>query len=630
MLKQPLLINILGHAAGTLIFLIFLVLLYSGRGWSGGRGRSLSGLAACLSLVWNLGSLVVLTWPGLPKPVLDSVVAVSFSVLSLLPAVLLHISLNRRWRGLVTAGYVLGLTAVFLHFWEFRSDGALLHQRALLLITSGFLVLTTVAVFDSVRGSDAVRRSSGVRILTAMCLALFAMSFVHFGAGHPSQAWSSELIVHHAGIPLAMLILLQDDRFVLLDAFVRFLANAALAAVLAVLLISVAFRLTPIERVVQDPLHEGLLLIGICLALVVFAWMRSKLQAWLTSAIFGRGGTADLPNRVKDAPAFANEEQYLGWAAAALAAAVRTTDYTVVAGSEFGNAMDISVPVLARASSLPDSSLRWSWAEVILPVRVGPNQVRIILLGRRQGGQRYLSEDLDALSRTSSEMAGRIEAMHREELQRLVSQAELRALQSQINPHFLFNALNTLYGTIPREAGGARRMVLNLADIFRYFLQSDKAFVPLAHEMAIVRAYLEVEQLRLGDRLKVEIDIDSAADDVSIPVLTIQPLVENAIKHGVAQVAGPGYVRIKCELRGEQLGVSVEDSGSGGEAEGGGAGVGLQNVKRRLEICYGQAAQLRLTIGKQRSLVELEIPVSDVTASPVSTLMPGLNQSTNP
>ena len=89
-------------------------------------------------------------------------------------------------------------------------------------------------------------------------------------------------------------------------------------------------------------------------------------------------------------------------------------------------------------------------------------------------------------------------------MNRLVSQAELRALQSQINPHFLFNALNTLYGTIPREAAGARRMVLNLAEIFRYFLQSDKTFVPLAQEMQIVRAYLEVEQLRLGDRLSVE------------------------------------------------------------------------------------------------------------------------------
>src|SRR6202035_5000156 len=121
------------------------------------------------------------------------------------------------------------------------------------------------------------------------------------------------------------------------------------------------------------------------------------------------------------------------------------------------------------------------------------------------GGRRYLSEDLQALSRLTAAIVEQVERFRNSEMQRLVSQAELRALQSQINPHFLFNALNTLYGTIPREASTARRIVLNLADIFRYFLQSDKTFVPLAQEMQIVRAYLEVEQSRLGNRLHVDI-----------------------------------------------------------------------------------------------------------------------------
>ncbi|HEY2014862.1 MAG TPA: histidine kinase, partial [Bryobacteraceae bacterium] len=134
-------------------------------------------------------------------------------------------------------------------------------------------------------------------------------------------------------------------------------------------------------------------------------------------------------------------------------------------------------------------------------------------------------------------------------MRRLVSQAELRALQSQINPHFLFNALNTLYGTIPREAVGARRMVLNLADMFRYFLQSDKTFVPLSQEMQIVRAYLEVEQYRLGNRLEMEIQVDDAALEVPIPVLSIQPLVENAIKHGLSLRTEPGYILIQARAQ---------------------------------------------------------------------------------
>ena len=121
-LNQPLLINVLGHAAGALIFAIFLVLLYSGRGWSGSHGRYLPGLAAALSLLWNLGSLVVLAWPGMPGGLQGVLLAFSFSTLTLLPAVLLHISLGGRSRGLVIAGYVLGTIASAMHFVEIRGQ----------------------------------------------------------------------------------------------------------------------------------------------------------------------------------------------------------------------------------------------------------------------------------------------------------------------------------------------------------------------------------------------------------------------------------------------------------------------------------------------------------------------------
>jgi two-component system sensor histidine kinase AlgZ len=207
------------------------------------------------------------------------------------------------------------------------------------------------------------------------------------------------------------------------------------------------------------------------------------------------------------------------------------------------------------------------------------------------------------------EIAERVEALRRQEMNRLVSQAELRALQSQINPHFLFNALNTLYGTIPREAPGARRMVINMAEIFRYFLQSDRTFVPLAEEMQIVRAYLEVEQLRLGDRLKVEIHVDQTALDVPVPVLSVQPLVENAIKHGIAQSAEPGYLHVRIELRGGELRIIVENSNNPAVAEAAGTGVGLQNVRRRLEICYGPGATLRLAPELYKTTAEICIPL---------------------
>ncbi|MBZ5727686.1 MAG: histidine kinase [Acidobacteriia bacterium] len=609
-LDDPLLINIMGHAAGALIFAIFLALLYRGRGWSGARGHHLSGLAAALSLAWNLGSLLVLASPGVPTSLLDLLAAFSFSALSLLPAVLLHVSLEDRWPALVRAGYLLSGVAVIMHFREIWGNGPALHQRALLLITVGFLLLTAAAVVRDAFHRGPARGWRGTRIVAAMCLALFATSFVHFGTGHASQAWSSELFVHHAGIPLALFVLLQDYRFVLLDAFVRFLANALLAAILTGLVIAAAFRLVLVDRVVRDPLHEALLLISVCLFLVVFAWLRNRVQAWLTHAIFRRGSVADLPNRIKDCPSFSSEQQYLDWAAAAIAAAVRTEDYEVAPQRHFEAAANLHLPMLAGALGGFDWPRRWSWAEVVIPVRLGPENLKLFLLGGRQGGQRYLGEDLAALARTAAEIAGRVETLRHEEMNRLVSQAELRALQSQINPHFLFNALNTLYGTIPREASGARGMVLRLAEIFRYFLQSDKTFVPLEQEIEIVRAYLEVEQLRLGDRLRVEMQIDEAARDVPIPVLSVQPLVENAIRHGVAPVAEPGYVHVRVELDGGKLRILVENSGDGTASESAGTGVGLQNVRRRLQICYGPAASLRLERASQKTTAELSIPIS--------------------
>ena len=586
-INQPLLINILGHASGALIFAIFLCLLFSGRGWSGGRGRYLSGLAAALSLVWNLGSLIVLVWPGMPAGASGLVVAISFSVLSLLPAVLLQLSLGDSQPAVVVCGYVLSAVAVGMHFWEIAGNGAALHQAALLLITVGFLALTAIAVTAVAIRRDPLRRSGGARIATAMCLALFAMSFVHFGAGHASHAWSSELVVHHAGIPLALFVLLQDYRFVLLDAFVRFLANAFLAAALTWLVIEATFRLELVERTVPEPLREALLLIGVGLFLVLFAWLRNRVQSWLTRAVFRQGSLANLAGRVKEGPAFTDEEQYLDWAAAVIAAAVGTADYAVVGQTE----------------------VQAQWAEALVPIRLGEGDSRVLVLGRRQGGRRYLSEDLDTLAKAASEIAGRVESLRRQEMNRLVSQAELRALRSQINPHFLFNALNALYGAIPREAGGARRMVLNLAEIFRYSLQSDKAFVPLAQEMQIVRAYLELEQCRLASRLDVQIEVDDAALQIPIPALSIQPLVENAVKHGVALRIEPGYVRITAQCRNEELRISVENSASGRATEAPVTGVGLQNVRRRLEICYGAGAELRFSPGMEFTTVEIRIPL---------------------
>jgi two-component system LytT family sensor kinase len=183
-------------------------------------------------------------------------------------------------------------------------------------------------------------------------------------------------------------------------------------------------------------------------------------------------------------------------------------------------------------------------------------------------------------------------------------------LQSQINPHFLFNALNTLYGIIPREASGARKTVLNLAEIFRYFLQSERSFIQLSDELEIVKAYLEIERLRLGPRLEVRIDVDDAALPVLIPILSIQPLVENAIKHGLSSKPGPGLLGLRATILDGELRILVEDNGLGLNTENPGPGVGLTNVKRRLQLCFGPDADILIDSSSEGTKVQFAIPLA--------------------
>jgi LytS/YehU family sensor histidine kinase len=291
------------------------------------------------------------------------------------------------------------------------------------------------------------------------------------------------------------------------------------------------------------------------------------------------------------------EAEYLGWAVERLAESMGAS-LIQGAGEELERRLagcDLIFPTPAADLSELRRELEGGGVEAVVPLRFSPGDVRYVLLGRRVGGRRYLSEDLQALARLAAQIVERVEEVRQSEMRRLVSQAELRALQAQIHPHFLFNALNTLYGVIPKEAAGARRTVVNLADIFRYFLQSDKTYIPLGEELRIVNAYLEIESLRLGPKLRTEIHVDEAALRIPIPILSIQPLVENAVKHGVAAKAEGGLVRLDITLASEGLQVCVEDTGGGfASTRKTGSGVGLENVTRRLRLCFGPEASLQI------------------------------------
>jgi two-component system, LytTR family, sensor kinase len=594
-LTDPVLINTVGHTAGLLLFGLTIGLLI--RDWrsNGVRQTRLSVVAAALALAWNAGSLIAL---GSTNELLIRIVmTLSFSVLSVLPAILLQVALHGRQRAIVASGYAVSAIAIVLHFIELFSLSLSLHQAALIAIAGGFGALTVLSFLlrNGFHFSRPVERSDW---LTFPCLLLFTTSFLHFGYGHVGSPWTGEIAWHHIGIPVALIVLLQDYRFLLLDTFVRFVSNAVLAVAYLTMLLVLNRRFGLSEAVGSNMFLTGLMLVSLCLSLVLFAYFRNLMQAWLSRVIFRREPLDKAVNGILAASSLAqSEDELLTRATREIAHHLGTELYAVLPGDVLGSRTD-KPSILAADTDAKEFRDERFWAEAQIPLRLSNTEARFLVFGARRGGRRYLSEDLDEMRGLGAVVAEQIERFRADELKRLVSQAELRALQAQINPHFLFNAFNTLYGIIDRRSLDARRMVLNLADVFRYFLQGDRGFIPLAEELRIIEAYLEIEALRLGDRLKTEITVPESTGTTLIPILSVQPLVENAVKHGIASKQGGGRVHLQIEETPSGLLIAVQDTGSGfptqTQAGKGGLGVGLANVRRRLSLCYGPAAELHI------------------------------------
>jgi len=602
-IHEPVLVNTIGHCAGAIVFGILLYLFVVN--WRRAREdrTSLPAVAAALAMLWNIGSLIGIATGPNGGIIVDVIVAGSFSVLSLLPAVLLHISLEADRPALWISGYFLSAIAVALHISDLLTQSPRFHYAALLLVTLGFGGLTVISVILEVRQKDG---AAGSRLAGAMGLFLFAISFVHFGTSHPREVWSGEIALHHAGIPLALLVLLQDYRFLLLDTFLRFILNASLAA--GALLISVrAVQSQNFVAHLRNPFEAGLLFVSASVLLVGFVYARNRMQQWLTRVVFLRSNV-DRPLRTLNelGRLAATEAEYLENTSKVVADFFHATRFSLV--KEAPLLADFTGPIAAMDSrnwGLP------AWVQAAVPLRHSQGDTKYLLLGSRKGGRRYLSEDCNLLARLSAAIVEHVEQLRSEQMHRLMSQAELRALQAQINPHFLFNALNTLYGTIGRENPEARRLVLNLADVFRYFLQSNRTFIPVEEELRIVRAYLEIEELRLGPRLRTEIEIDDLALKVSIPALSIQPLVENAVKHGIAARMGDGFVRLAIKAERNQILVSISNSGECDSAIlTSSSGVGLTNVRRRLALCYGDNAGLAISVKDGLTTVAFALPLT--------------------
>lgn len=199
----------------------------------------------------------------------------------------------------------------------------------------------------------------------------------------------------------------------------------------------------------------------------------------------------------------------------------------------------------------------------------------------------------------------------------LARESQLRSLQQQLNPHFLFNCLNSLRGMIDEDPRRARDMVTELAGLLRGALRSDNT-VALNDELAAVDAYLRLESVRLEERLRIRREIDPAAGTAAFPPLLLQGLVENAVRHGIAPLPGGGELTLRIARSGDRLQVSVANSGA--LRPGNENGIGLANARQRLRLLYGDRAHLDLREdppGCVQATLEIPFQPAPVAAPPI-------------
>jgi signal transduction histidine kinase len=600
------LINLLGFITGIVLYVMLLWMVFTSRPDS----NRLALLTGLLGFAWNVGAFggYGLSNLGFMQPV-PLVLAAAFSSLCFLPAVVVHSALRsaekltRLQYMIIGIGYVLSAAATVMNFYSAATTGIAPSQSALRGVTVGFGILL-IALLVVTRGRG--------RVLWVVTMAVFAVSALHLSTNHApgEDPWWLELAGHHASLPLALLILYQDFRFALADIFLkRALAFILLAGLIFAMF---AFGVTPLMS--ANPASER------STAVLLALWVSTALAYPLL-----RRGAALFVDKV-----VLTRVDY----AELLSTLSRALDRCETPAT----ALDETARILAPALSA--KSIDWAQSNDA-PVRSWVQQDRrsarvnvltterphyILSIRELSGGRRLLSDDVAMLEHAALLVARRIDAgrsiqeryrrdVQEQEMRKLAAEAELRALRAQINPHFLFNALTTigyLIQTAPERALGT---LMRLSGLLRGVLRAGEEFVTIGEELDLIEAYLDIERARFEDRLRVRIDVPWELRGIRIPALVIQPLVENAIKHGISECLAGGEVRISARLRDNEALISVVDTGLGvtestierRQARG---GLGLSNIEQRLRRYCNLATPLviRSTPGAGTT-VEITIPI---------------------
>ncbi|MGI8508602.1 MAG: histidine kinase [Gemmatimonadaceae bacterium] len=583
---------------------------------------------ALLGLVWNVGGLVIYGGRDIgaatPAPLFT---AIAFAALGFLPAVVVHAASGDAapWARLLTrSAYALSATGALLQLYSAAADGVAPSRVALILLSAGYGIIVAVLAI-------AMRsQPGGRRPLAVVALAAFAVMAIHLSSRESAhRSLAIELIGHHASLPLALVILYQDYRFAFADLFLkRALALIALvsATLAAYVLVIAPYILPRLTLDASDPRATALLLALWVAVAALYPAVRTALARFVDRVVLRRVNYARLRGDIAaHLTTLDTAEVVLSEACAMLAPALsaRSVKWEVInVHSRTDRSEPIGVEFAGRDK--PSATIRVPTSE--------PPTYRI-LIGPLAGGRRMLSDDSALADAVALATARRIDVLRvaherrertlrERDLQRLTSEAELRALRAQLNPHFLFNALTTIGYLVQTTPDRALDTLLKLTALLRAVLRkSSGEFVTIADEMEIVEAYLAIERARFEERLTVRIEVEGPLRSVRVPPLVLQPLVENAVKHGIALCKEGGEVLVSVRTRdgsgdtGRQLVLEVVNTRAevslASTARGMYSGIGLSNLERRLEHHYGAAASLSIqTVEGRGTRVEVVLPMN--------------------
>jgi two-component system, LytTR family, sensor kinase len=620
------------YTAGLLMAIVLLVLALRALRLSGASAAN--AVFAVCALFWSAGGLAcaALFASGMPRSPMVARVAESLQFLS---AAAFPIAVLAAWRPFAPlanrkrafrilellariSAVVIALALLYASIYGSAND--LVHVQHS-IAWNGTILLALGA-------SVSLRRSSTPRAIYVPSLVIIAAAA---GAAvlipiahHASFANGLRAMAPAIGNQILLLIALCAfflfARFRFADVFVRLCVRILLAGGLAMLLAIVARWIIFSHIHSGTPLTPAFHVFGItilaAILMLAFAFAEAPVSKLVNRWLFHSPDYREESRRLgKTLRGLEAESEISAAIENVLQSSLELEDVRLVAvdgvsATDWPEGLMDGETIELAASDALRARLPLPNVEFLVPIDSAGHITHLLLIAPGSSRPALVSNDLNHLRTVAAQCGNRFEALRRERenaerrsremsLLQQVTEAELRALRSQINPHFLFNALNTIADLIVKDPARAEEMTLRLSEVFRYVLaHSNRSLTSVQDELDFLQTYLSIEEVRFRDRLQVEIEAAPETAHEEIPSLILQPLVENALKHGLAPKPGPAHLWISAGLEGDCLRLRIEDDGVGLNGSGRGrpyqSGVGLSNVAERLRTLYRDRASVEI------------------------------------